>query len=65
MPEASRVLGIDNILYETDFPHPTCVYPDPIKFVAEVAEGFTPEERRKVFGVNAAKLYKIDLAKLA
>jgi predicted TIM-barrel fold metal-dependent hydrolase len=64
MPEASRVLGIDNILYETDFPHPTCVYPDPIKFVTEVAEGFTPEERRKVFGQNAAKLYKIDLDKI-
>jgi predicted TIM-barrel fold metal-dependent hydrolase len=64
LPESARLLGIDNVLYETDFPHPTCVYPDPIKFVAEVAEGFTPEERSKVFGENAARLYKIDLASL-
>jgi predicted TIM-barrel fold metal-dependent hydrolase len=62
LPESARVLGIDNILYETDFPHPTCVYPDPISFVTQAAEGFTPEERRKVFGGNAAKLYNIPLA---
>jgi uncharacterized protein len=61
LPESSRLLGIDNILYETDFPHPTCVYPDPLEFIAGAAEGFTPEERKKVFGLNAAKLYNIPL----
>lgn len=61
LPEASRLLGIDNILYETDFPHPTCVYPDPLDFIADAAAGFTQEERRKVFGLNAARLYRIPL----
>jgi len=64
LPEAARVLGIDNILYETDFPHPTCVYPDPMKFISDVASQFAPEERRKVFGQNAAKLYNIPLENL-
>jgi predicted TIM-barrel fold metal-dependent hydrolase len=59
LPEATRYLGVDNILYETDFPHPTCVYPDPLDFIAETAAGFTPEERRKVFGDNAIKLYNL------
>ena len=22
-------VGEDNIMFETDFPHPTCLYPDP------------------------------------
>jgi hypothetical protein len=43
------------------FPHPTCVYPDPLQFSAAAAQSFTPEERAKVFGLNAARLYKIDL----
>jgi predicted TIM-barrel fold metal-dependent hydrolase len=61
LPEASRELGIDNILYETDFPHPTCVYPDPLEFIAGAAAGFAPDERAKVFGLNAARLYNIPL----
>ena len=64
LPEATRYLGVDNVLYETDFPHPVCIYPDPIKFMSELAEGFTPQERRKVFGGNAARLYKIPAAAL-
>jgi predicted TIM-barrel fold metal-dependent hydrolase len=64
LPESTRYLGVDNVLYETDFPHPTCVYPDALNFVAGVAADFTPEERRKVFGGNAARLYKIPEAAL-
>src|ERR1051326_6216555 len=30
---ASQV-GEDNILFETDFPHPTCLYPDPLATAA-------------------------------
>jgi predicted TIM-barrel fold metal-dependent hydrolase len=61
LPETSRLLGVDHVLYETDFPHPTCVYPDPVESVLEAAAGFTPEERRMVFGGSAAKLYRIPL----
>jgi uncharacterized protein len=61
LPESARLLGVDNVLYETDFPHPTCVYPDPLNFIAEAAAGFTPDERAKVFGQNAARLYNIPL----
>jgi predicted TIM-barrel fold metal-dependent hydrolase len=61
LPECARYLGVDNVLYETDFPHPTCVYPDPLSFIAETAAGFTPEERRKVFGGNAIKLYNLPI----
>ena len=29
LKHAVDVLGPDNLLYETDFPHPTCMYPGP------------------------------------
>jgi predicted TIM-barrel fold metal-dependent hydrolase len=55
----ARKLGIGNVLFETDFPHPTCLYPNALDYVADVAGTFTAAERAKVFGGNAAKLYRI------
>jgi predicted TIM-barrel fold metal-dependent hydrolase len=58
---ASLVAGIgaDNLLFETDFPHPTCLYPDPLKTAAENLAGLAPEDRRKILGENAAALYRV------
>jgi predicted TIM-barrel fold metal-dependent hydrolase len=60
--ETTRALGVDNVLFETDFPHPTCLYPDVLEHAAASAAGFTEEERRKVFGGNAIKLYNLPTA---
>lgn len=54
-----RQVGIDNALFETDFPHPTSLYP--IEQLEERLSALTPEERAKVLSINAAKLYKIPL----
>lgn len=56
---SARSLGVDNVLFETDFPHPTCLYPDPLTQVTSAAKGFTFDERQKVFGGNAARIYNI------
>jgi predicted TIM-barrel fold metal-dependent hydrolase len=61
LPEQIRRLGVDNCMFETDFPHPTCLYPTPLQEAAKALEGLTPEETRKVMSGNAAKLYKIPL----
>ena len=52
-------IGADNLLFETDFPHPTCLYPDPIKTADENLAALEPEDRRKILGENAAALYRI------
>lgn len=52
-------VGEDNILFETDFPHPTCLYPGPLETVAEKMATLRPESRRKIMGENAAKLYRL------
>jgi uncharacterized protein len=55
------VLGHDNILFETDFPHPTCLYPDSLTYAAQGLAGVAPEVQRKVLQDNAAALYRIAL----
>jgi predicted TIM-barrel fold metal-dependent hydrolase len=54
-------LGSDNIMFETDFPHPACLYPDSLEYLADTIAQLTPEERFKIFSGNAAKLYNIDI----
>lgn len=54
-----REVGIDNVLFETDFPHPTSLYP--IDNLEERLADLTQEERAKVLSLNAAKLYNIVL----
>jgi len=50
-------VGIDNCLFETDFPHPTSLYP--IDNLEERLSSLTAEDRAKVLSLNAAKLYNI------
>jgi predicted TIM-barrel fold metal-dependent hydrolase len=57
--DAIRKLGVDNVLFETDFPHPTCLFPDPFGKVADGIAQLTEAERRKVMSTNAAALYNI------
>ncbi len=52
-------VGEDSVMFETDFPHPTCLYPEPLKAVEDVMSSLRPETRRKVLGENAAKLYRV------
>ena len=55
--ETARKVGIDNVLFETDFPHPTSLYP--IDHLEDHLDGFTFEEKNKVLSLNAAGLYGI------
>jgi predicted TIM-barrel fold metal-dependent hydrolase len=59
LPSLIASVGEDNVMFETDFPHPTCLYPDPLRTAAQNMEGLSPEVRRKVLGENGARLYRI------
>jgi predicted TIM-barrel fold metal-dependent hydrolase len=54
-------IGADNVLFETDFPHPTCLYPDVQQYIVQTLGDVEPEVRRKVLQDNAAALYRIPL----
>jgi predicted TIM-barrel fold metal-dependent hydrolase len=59
-----EVLGPDNLLYESDFPHPTSMTPgpasaatEPWRYVEKMLKDQPEEAARKLLHDNAAKLY--------
>jgi predicted TIM-barrel fold metal-dependent hydrolase len=52
-------VGEDNILFETDFPHPTCLFPAPLETAARNMAELSQTAQRKILGGNAAALYGI------
>jgi len=54
-------VGVNNVLVETDVPHPTCLYPEPRKHISEVMSSVGYPVRRRVLQDNAAELYRITL----
>ena len=54
-----RAVGEDNIMFETDFPHPTCLYPDPLKTAAENMQDLSTGTQRKILSDNASRLYRL------
>jgi uncharacterized protein len=59
LPELIASVGEDNILFETDFPHPTCMYPAPLETVAAKMATLSESAQRKIYGENAKKLYRL------
>jgi predicted TIM-barrel fold metal-dependent hydrolase len=54
-------IGVNNVLVETDVPHPTCLYPGAKEHFAKVMSHLDPHIRRRVLRENAAELYRIPL----
>ena len=53
-------IGIDNIMWESDFPHVASYYPHSWQEVERVLQGVPEEDRRKMQYENALRVYKID-----
>ncbi|MFD1959887.1 amidohydrolase family protein [Novosphingobium panipatense] len=54
-----EIIGVDNVMFETDFPHPTSLYPGVQEHLKDVLGGHSPEVRRKVLQDNAVRLYNL------
>jgi hypothetical protein len=52
-------VGAENVLVETDIPHPTCLYPSTRERLASSMEGLDDHTKRLILRDNAAKLYRI------
>jgi predicted TIM-barrel fold metal-dependent hydrolase len=55
------VVGVDRVLFQTDFPHPTSLYPDVQKHLVESLGGHSYDVRKKVLQDNAATLYNLPI----
>ncbi len=62
VPAAVDALGADHILFETDYPHPTCLYPDPLGQIVDLANTLGPDVTRKILQDNSAHVYNIDVS---
>ncbi len=54
-----ETIGVDNVLFETDFPHPTSLYPGVQDHIMDTLGGYTHDVRKKVLQTNATKLYNL------
>jgi predicted TIM-barrel fold metal-dependent hydrolase len=53
------ILGADNVMFETDFPHPTSLYPGVQDHIMQTLGGYGHDLRKKVLETNAVKLYDL------
>jgi predicted TIM-barrel fold metal-dependent hydrolase len=57
---ASRdAIGIDQITFETDYPHQDTTWPNTKAYAQQVLDGLTPEEIEKIVRGNAIKLFSL------
>jgi len=54
------VIGVDNVLFETDYPHPVCLYGNVREKIDAGLAGQPAEVRRKLLFENAASLYRVE-----
>lgn len=54
-----ELLGADNVMFETDFPHPTCLYPNVREQIQDSLAGLERSVQRKVLYETAMKVYNI------
>jgi len=60
--ELRERIGVDNIMWEADFPHPTSTYPDSKKLLEECLADVPEAERVKMLHSNALRVYGLDSA---
>src|SRR6202008_15308 len=54
-----ETLGVDKVLFETDFPHPTSLYPGVQDHGRKTLGAYSQDVRKKVLETNAVKLYNL------
>jgi hypothetical protein len=57
-------IGVDNILWGNDFPHPEGTWPHTRDWIRVRYHDVPEEEARKMLGLNALRCYRFDEAKL-
>jgi predicted TIM-barrel fold metal-dependent hydrolase len=64
--EQVEAMGVENLLFETDFPHPSCLYADNVgKMIDRMTASLTEETGHKILWENSAKLYGVDTPSMA
>ncbi len=62
--ELRHAIGVDNMMWGSDYPHPEGAWPYTAKFMAESFHDIPDEDVRKMLGGTAAQVYGFDVAAL-
>ena len=54
-------IGIDNILWSSDYPHTASTWPHSQEIIARDFASVSEDERRKIVRENVIRLYDLDL----
>jgi predicted TIM-barrel fold metal-dependent hydrolase len=54
------LLGVGNILWSTDFPHPVTSWPNSKQIVADQFEGIPADERELILSGNALRVWNLE-----
>ena len=57
--EARHRIGVDNIMWSSDYPHTDTTWPNSRKYIEDTFQGVNEQDRHKLLVGNAAKLYKL------
>ncbi len=54
-----EIIGVDNLMWGSDYPHPESTFPKSQQIVDAIFEGVPEDHRRKILHDNAARLYHL------
>src|SRR5437899_1329543 len=58
------VIGIDNMMWGSDYPHSESTFPQSRKILAEILAVVPDDEQAKIASGNTARVYNFDVARL-
>jgi len=58
-------IGVDNMMWGSDYPHSESTFPQSRKILAEILSGVPEDEQARIVGGNTARVYGFDVAKVA
>jgi predicted TIM-barrel fold metal-dependent hydrolase len=58
------VIGVDNMMWGSDYPHSESTFPRSRAILAEILAGVPVDEQARIVGGNTARIYRFDLSRL-
>jgi predicted TIM-barrel fold metal-dependent hydrolase len=58
------VIGVDNMMWGSDYPHSESTFPRSRKILAEILAGVPDDEQAKIAAGNTSRVYNFDVARL-
>ena len=59
-----EIIGVDNMMWGSDYPHSESTFPQSRKILAQILEGVPDDEQAKITAGNTARVYNFDVARL-